>query len=229
MGALCATVDKMLAARDMIPEELAEKLKFPVLDFRTFHDVVDAVYNDIFDTRDHGLEGWEKRMVRQWRTMRERIPKAINGNSLLIVDEFHQPFITSSGRTAVRIMEFFRKLHDKTKCGIALCATHVGEDEIENGAYAKVLEQFRRRHIIKLVLPSMPPKPDINKFAKAFGLPPPEGTPSEIITTLLQRSGIKQYVEALQSAVDLAANQKKPISWDHFVAAYDKVQSLSKG
>ena len=67
--ALCNTVDKMLAAREMLPEELSDRLKFPVLDFKTFHDVVDVVYDQIFDTRDHELEGWEKRMVRQWRAL----------------------------------------------------------------------------------------------------------------------------------------------------------------
>ncbi len=67
--ALCNTVDKMLAAREMLPEELSDRLKFPVLDFETFHDVVDVVYGQIFDTRDHELEGWEKRMIRQWRAL----------------------------------------------------------------------------------------------------------------------------------------------------------------
>ena len=69
---------------------------------------------------------------------------------------------------------------------------------------------------------------DIIRFAKAFNLPPPEGTAADLITTMLKRSGLKQYVVFLQSASNLAANQKKPISWDHFVAAHDKIQSLNR-
>ena len=161
--------------------------------------------------------------------LNERLPKAITGNMLLIVDEFHLPFVTSSNRTALRIIEWLRKLYDKTQCGMVFSSTRVGKDELETGPHALVLEQFRRRGIIQLELPPTPPKADIIKFAKAFGLPPPEGAANDIITTMLQRSGIKQYVVFLQSASNLATNQKKPVSWDHFVAAYDKVQSLSKG
>ena len=70
----------------------------------------------------------------------------------------------------------------------------------------------------------------LNKaFAKAFGLPPPDGDAAEIINTMLKRSGLKQYVVFLQSAANLATHQKKEISWDYFVTAYDKIQSLNQG
>jgi len=157
-----------------------------------------------------------------------RIIKAITGNMLLIVDEIHRPFVTSSRTTAVRVMEWFRDLYDKTQCGIVFSGTNIGLEELYNGPSAPVLEQFRRRGIIQLELPPTPPKADVARFAKAFGLPPPEGTAADLITTMLKRSGLKQYVVFLQSASNLTANQKKPISWDHFVAAHDKIQSLNR-
>jgi len=147
---------------------------------------------------------------------------------LLIVDEFHRPFITSSRQSAFRVIEWLRELYDNTGCGIVFSATRLGQEELENGPSAGVLEQFRRRGIITLNLPPTPPKADIIKFAKAFGLPPPEGDAIDIVKNMLQRSGLKQYVVFLQSASNLAAKQKKPISWDHFVAAYDMIQSLNR-
>ena len=157
-----------------------------------------------------------------------RVTRAITGNMLLIIDELHRPFITSSPRTAIRIVEWFRELYDKTQCGIVFSSTRVGKEELENGPNALVLEQFRRRGIIQLELPPMPPKSDINRFAKSFGLPPPDGEAAHLINTMLQNSGIKQYVVFLEAATNLAAKQQKPVSWDHFIAAYDKVQSLNR-
>ena len=140
-----------------------------------------------------------------------RITKAITCNMLLIIDELHRPFVTSSRRTAIKIIEWLREIYDKTQCGIVFSGTNIGKDELETGPQALVLEQFRRRGIIQLELPPTPPKSDINRFAKAFGLPPPEGDAADIIGAMLKRSGLKQYIVFLQSASNLAANQKKEI------------------
>jgi DNA transposition AAA+ family ATPase len=156
-----------------------------------------------------------------------RIFDSISDQMLLIIDEMHQPLIGCCNSTAVRIIEWLREIYDRTGCGIVFCGTRVFRDEIENGRLALILEQFRRRGIIRLQLPSTPPKADINKIADAFGLPPPEGDAADIITQMLKQSGLGQYVKFLQSASNLAAKQKMEMSWDHFVIAYDVIQKLS--
>ena len=158
-----------------------------------------------------------------------RIINAIGRNTLLIIDEFHEPFITSSPRTAAKIMEWLRYVHGETNCGMVFCSTNVGKEELKNGPQALMLAQCWKRGMITLELPPVPPKSDVNLFAKHFGLPPPTGEEWNIIQTMLKEKGIKQYVLFLQAASNLAANQNKPVSWDHFITAYDKVQSLSKG
>ena len=65
--ALCKVVDKMLAAACTLPPELAERMRFPVLDWSTFCDVVHEVYDQIAWSSDHTLEGWHARTERQWR------------------------------------------------------------------------------------------------------------------------------------------------------------------
>jgi DNA transposition AAA+ family ATPase len=161
--------------------------------------------------------------------IRTRIFDAIDDKMLLIFDEMHQPLISCNGNTAVRIIEWLRELYDRTGCGIVFSGTKVFQDEIERGKQAMILDQFRRRGIIQLVLPDYPSKGDVTKIAKAFGLSDPEGVAAEVITTMLKRSGLGQYVKFLQSASNLASNQKKAMSWDHFVQAYDLVQALSTG
>ena len=64
--ALVNDVNKMLKACNGNPA-LAEKMRFPIPDWDTFKGIVDTVYNEVLDSRDHNLEGWQNRMVRQWR------------------------------------------------------------------------------------------------------------------------------------------------------------------
>lgn len=163
------------------------------------------------------------------RDIRERVIGAVNDRMLLIIDEMHQPLISGRGQTGVQIIEWLRELYDRTNCGMVFCGTRVFRDELETGQFAKILDQFRRRGIIQLGLPDTPPADDVSKIAKAFGLGAPEGVASEIISTMLKRSGLGQYVKFLQSASNLASNQKKAMSWDHFVQSYDLVQQLSTG
>ena len=65
--ALVRVVDKMLAATCVMPAALAQRLRFPVLDWSTFSDVVHEVYEQISWSDDHTLEGWHDRIERQWK------------------------------------------------------------------------------------------------------------------------------------------------------------------
>jgi DNA transposition AAA+ family ATPase len=162
--------------------------------------------------------------------MRDRVMAAINDQMLLIVDEMHQALLPGAREgTAVRIVEWFREIYDRTRCGIVFVGTRVFRHELERGKLALVLEQFRRRGIIQLQLPATPPKADVAKIAKAFGLGAPEGIAADVVDGMLKACGLGQYVKFLQSASNLAAKQKKPMSWDHFVMAYDVVRKLNSG
>jgi DNA transposition AAA+ family ATPase len=163
------------------------------------------------------------------RDLRERVFGAVNDRMLLIIDEMHQPLISGRGNTAVQIIEWLRELYDRTNCGIVFCGTRVFRTELETGKFALILDQFRRRGIIQLSLPDVAPAADVAKIAKAFGLPPPEGGAEKIVETMLKKSGLGQFVKFLQLASNLAANQKKTLSWDHFVTAFDFVAELSAG
>ncbi len=161
------------------------------------------------------------------RDIRQRVFGAVTDRMLLIIDEIHQPLISGRGQTAVQIIEWLRELYDRTKCGIVFCGTRVFNDELEHGKFSLILEQFRRRSIIQLMLPDVAPAGDLDKIAKAFGLPPADGLAGEIVSKMVRSSGLGQYVKFLQLASNLASNQKKPLAWDHFTTAHDVVANLS--
>ncbi|MBQ6924820.1 MAG: AAA family ATPase [Kiritimatiellae bacterium] len=159
--------------------------------------------------------------------LRERVCHALDSRNLLIVDEFHQAMVTVTDRRAATIMEFIREIYDRTGCGIVLCATDVGRREVEEGRNAGTYGQLRKRGMIKLVLPDMPPASDIRKIAAAFGLPAPEGRVAESIRQMLKASGLGMYVKYLQSAHVLAAGRGEKPTWDTFAAVCDGMAALA--
>lgn len=158
---------------------------------------------------------------------RRRIMDALNSKNLILIDEVHQALITVSESTARKIMEFVREIYDRTECGVVLCGTNVFRDEFERGRQKLIFDQFRRRSIIQLTLPEVAPRADIVKIAKAYSLPAPDGVADDLVGRMIKQSGLGQYVKFIQSASNLAANQKKTLTWDHFVQSYDIINSLS--
>lgn len=159
--------------------------------------------------------------------IRNRVCNALTSRNLLIVDEFHQAMTTANEKVSVKVMEFIREIYDRTGCGIVLCATDVGRAEVEQGRNAGTYDQLRRRGMIKLVLPDMPPAGDIRKIAAAFGLSAPEGRVLETIRSMLKASGLGKYVKYLQASSVLAANRGESLTWDTFAAVYDGMAALA--
>ena len=58
----------LMLASSVMPADLAKRLDFPTLDWITFSDVLAECYHQIEETHDHALEGWDRRMERQWKT-----------------------------------------------------------------------------------------------------------------------------------------------------------------
>jgi hypothetical protein len=112
---------------------------------------------------------------------------------------------------------------------MVLCMTTWGREQFTRGAMALLVEQLRRRGTIKLALPAHPPKSDLDKIAKRFGLASPDGMAAEIVKDMISTSGLGMYIKFLQNASMLAAKQKKALSWDHFVAAYEIIRKLGDG
>lgn len=161
--------------------------------------------------------------------IRSRVYDAVDSRFVFIVDESHQAMIGGRPDQAVRVMEFLRSIHDRCKCGVVFAGTNVFKREIEQGALSPILDQFRRRSIVSLVLPAQTPRSDLDKIAEAYHMPPilTDKTAEDIVMRMVRNSGIGQFIAFLKSAENVAAKLKQPISWSHFIAAYDLVASLS--
>ena len=163
-----------------------------------------------------------------FEAMRERITRAIDANTLMIVDELHQAFNTYQRHARVSVLEVIREIHDRTGCGMVLCGTNVAREEIERGQHKLLLEQLRRRGIFRLQLPQVAPWADRLAIAKAFGLEEPDPASREIVDEIVHGSGLRAYVSYLQAGTRVAAKRKQPLAWKHLADAYETVKAYSK-
>lgn len=164
---------------------------------------------------------------RSFEGMRESVLNAVDDKTLIIIDEAHQCFLSYQKGSQIKVLELIREIYDRTHCGMVLCGTNVWRREIQEGKLAQMLEQLRRRGTINIQLPARPPKADLDRIAKKFGLPPAVDLGLEVVKEMLHTSGLGMVVKYLQNAARMASREDKKLSWDHFVQAHDIIQKLS--
>ena len=149
--------------------------------------------------------------------LERRICGSLSERNLLIIDEFHLALFATSDSNSREIMEFVRELFDRTGCAPVFSGTPVAAQEFESGRYAKMFDQLRRRGLVKVMLPDVPPVKDINTFARSFDLPLPTGTVLAGIKDMLRSSGLGKFVKYLQKSYALAKAAKKELDWEIFM------------
>ena len=167
--------------------------------------------------------------------LRYRILEALDDVELLMFDELHQAFIGCNKNTTIRIVESLRGLFDQKalegrKIGMIFCGTTVIDDEMSSNGKLHlnlILDQFRRRGILKLLLSPVPPMEDAHAVASHYGLPHPQGDALALVKHMLRDSGIGQYISYLQSAKIIADGDSEKLTWDHYLAAYDIIDDMS--
>lgn len=159
--------------------------------------------------------------------LEERIFKSLNDRMLLIVDEFHLALETTTDLAAKEIVEFIREIYDRTGCGLVVCGTKVAETGLESGRNMLLFDQLRRRGLVKLVLPDVPKRADVNRFAREFSLAAPTGELFDGVKTILKRYGLGMYVKYLRKADALARDRGETMSWEHFKSVADGYAGLA--
>lgn len=163
-----------------------------------------------------------------FEALRKRVLKAIDANTLVIVDELHQAFSTYHKGSRIACLEIIREIHDRTGCGMVLCGTNVARDEIHDGPHKRLLEQIDRRGVFKLQLPKYATKSDLDAIAKHYGLSPAKDDAKNLVDRIIRQCGLKAYVTYLKAAARLATRRKQDVDWSHFIAAHDTIFALSK-
>ena len=157
--------------------------------------------------------------------LRERVLSALDGSNLLIIDEVHQAFLSYQTGSAIKCLEVLREIHDRTKCGMVLVGTKVWKTELRSGGLSKMLEQLRRRGAIEKELPDVVPDKDVVAIAKAFGLGAPDSESMGHVRLILRDWGLGRFTKYMQAGARAAAKSGKPMTWDHFVEAYEDLSS----
>lgn len=163
-------------------------------------------------------------------TVRDRIFNSIQPTDLFIWDEMHETALTYNRPAQTYAHEFIRDIYDAVECGMVICGTNVGRQEIEDGVLKDILEQLRRRNVFTLQLPKYATLNDINAIGKHFGLPKlPKGTARDLVMSVIKRNGLKAYTIYLQAGQQLAQNRSEKFTWQHVVTAHDLTAKYSKG
>jgi len=156
-----------------------------------------------------------------------RIIDSLTDRNLLLIDEFHEALFTYGQQASLEVLEFIREIFDRTNCGIVMAATPMGKREFESGKNYVAFDQLRRRGLVTIVLPDVPKVADINKFAKSFELPVPDGEILKGIKDVLRRDGLGKFVKYLQKAYALATGEKRALTWEDFAAVNNGYAALS--
>jgi DNA transposition AAA+ family ATPase len=163
---------------------------------------------------------------------REKIYQVLAaGQRLLIIDELHQAFLTTRTDTAVKCCEFLREISDVAGCGLVLVGTELLRKEIFSGIHKEALRQLVDRGTVQVPLPGKATKQDYQAFLSYYGLPYPsesDGRAGEILADIIQSAGLRKLTMHLRDGAAYAKRRQEPYAWEHFVAAFEAIQSLSK-
>ena len=160
--------------------------------------------------------------------LKHRVIRAIDRNTLLIVDEIHELSFTYRHRSKLSCFELLRWIHDQSHCGMIICGTNIGRDDLKIGKDKDLLDQFTRRGIFSVQLGAQPTPADLKAiFKQAFDLEYPSGEPLELIKAVNQHQGLTAVTEYLRFATRLAKKADQPLRWEHFCKAHKIITGLA--
>ena len=160
---------------------------------------------------------------RRTADLKQRIIESFNPRRILIVDEVAR--LLSSGRDIkLDQLEFIRRLHDKTGCAIALCATQVFEEMLDTQKYQRFLEQLLGRIAEPLRIPDRVYKEEIRSIRAGIGA---DSDPQllDLAHAIANKPGkLGVLFELLSQAARVAQRRKSPLAHEHLAAAWKRRQ-----
>jgi DNA transposition AAA+ family ATPase len=157
------------------------------------------------------------------------IRRLAGGNRILLVDELHELFLTSSAAAAIQFAEFLREIYDQSESALLLVGTQVLHKKLLEGNLAEVLEQLIDRGNLPLKLPGKPTEKDVAMMLAHYGLPVPTAGPAaSILADIIKASGIRRLTTHIRDGAALAVRKNETYEWAHFIAAYDLAMKGSR-
>ena len=165
-------------------------------------------------------------------TMREKIGSMLGkGHRILILDELHEIFRTCNAPTIIRICEWLREMQEIAGCGLALTGTELLQKEFFVGVHKEVLAQLVDRGTVQIPLNAKPTKGDITAFLSHYGLAFPGANDADaaaMLNDILRAHGLRKLTLHLRDGAAYANKREETYNWNHFIAAFQAIQSLSR-
>lgn len=152
-----------------------------------------------------------------FENLRDRVGRYLDDSKLLIIDEVHEAFVSYQKLSMVKSFSMIRQIQEISKCGVVLCGTNVFRNHLEQGEFAKSLEQLRKRGIWRLQLESTPSPADLELIAKFYKLPPATNDAKVVVDQVAESMGLGMFTKFLARASKLALDQQEKFTWEHFV------------
>ena len=169
------------------------------------------------------------------RDLTQRIIRAVDNTTLLILDEVHQLMFTYRKQTFFSCMEVIRMIYDATECGMVLCTTNVFGAKMETEK-RNALEQVFRRGVHRVQLGDKVRVADLKPILADHGLGWPTKKdqiniggiieqPYEMLRQLSANEGLKAITERIRYSKKLANSARQDLTFDHFTKAHLIIQN----
>lgn len=158
--------------------------------------------------------------ARRTSDLQERVMASFHRRRILVVDEVLRMLPNRRGDRRPIELEFIRRMHDVTRCAIALIATPVFEHEMQSGSLRSYLEQLVGRIADPLCIPERVYRSEAEDICRAF-----TKHPTAALVTLTHRLANEHgkfgvLFELLRQASGAAKRRGEEMTEAHLAAAY---------
>jgi len=161
----------------------------------------------------------------------QAIENSLDERNVLVLDEFAHLY--PSGKSAsLQSIEFVRGLHDRTGCGVVMCATDGFEGILQGGKYSQWFDQLLGRIELHLRIPRQFSRREVAELLGGYvDDPDPDLVNAARQVAHSSTRGCRELLRQLDRAAQVALELKKPLSAEilmQTVAAGAKLLTIEK-
>ena len=171
--------------------------------------------------------------IKAWVGMKvviEKIEECIDRRHTIVVDEAVR--LLPKGKTSIpTVLEFLRRLHDTTGCGIVFISTNIFADEMEYGHHKAYMEQLLGRMEEVVRIPKEILKSEVASICKAFNADADKELMALAYNTAMKQGKIRLLFTLIRQAESFAKTRNESLNAGHLrvaVASRDNRHSWPK-
>jgi DNA transposition AAA+ family ATPase len=156
----------------------------------------------------------------------QAIEHSLDERNVLIVDEVAHLYPTGRA-SSLQALEFIRGLHDRSGCGVILCATDGFEGILQGGRWAQWFDQLLGRIELHLRIPRQFSRQEIADLLAGYvDDPDPDLVNDARVIANGSTRGCRDLFRHLDRAAQVAADLKRPLSAEILTQTRDAANKL---